>query len=188
LALDPARKGGSGEAPGRSAHGAPFSFRSRRQQWLSIGVGSPRRSALSPIEISVAGGHAVVPVHKTMMSTPPSSVTAFASIAHPFGLEWSAATKCTSSRSGDGAARAALSPSRRLEERPNPPCHGREAARADKCWTSPSGGRSRTVNRKKDPRWCGPHGIRQQALLRDRFTCQRCDCTPYNMIAVPLPT
>lgn len=27
-----------------------------------------------------------------------------------------------------------------------------------------------------DLRWCGPHGIRQQALRRDRWTCQRCGC------------
>lgn len=25
-------------------------------------------------------------------------------------------------------------------------------------------------------RWRGPHGIRQQALRRDRYTCQRCGC------------
>lgn len=28
----------------------------------------------------------------------------------------------------------------------------------------------------KDSRWCGPGGIRQQALLRDNFTCRRCGC------------
>jgi hypothetical protein len=28
----------------------------------------------------------------------------------------------------------------------------------------------------RDKRWCGPHGIRQQALLRDLYTCQRCTC------------
>jgi 5-methylcytosine-specific restriction protein A len=28
----------------------------------------------------------------------------------------------------------------------------------------------------KDQRWCGPHGIRRQALNRDRYTCQRCGC------------
>jgi hypothetical protein len=28
----------------------------------------------------------------------------------------------------------------------------------------------------KDQRWCGPHGIRRQALKRDRYTCQRCEC------------
>jgi 5-methylcytosine-specific restriction endonuclease McrA len=28
----------------------------------------------------------------------------------------------------------------------------------------------------RDLRWCGPHGIRQQALLRDNYTCQRCGC------------
>ncbi|WP_442580732.1 hypothetical protein ACSBOB_01645 [Mesorhizobium sp. ASY16-5R] len=27
-----------------------------------------------------------------------------------------------------------------------------------------------------DPRWCGPHGIRKQAFLRDLYTCKRCDC------------
>ena len=26
----------------------------------------------------------------------------------------------------------------------------------------------------RDKRWCGPHGVRQQALLRDLYTCQRC--------------
>lgn len=26
----------------------------------------------------------------------------------------------------------------------------------------------------RDKRWCGPHGIRQQALVRDLYTCQRC--------------
>ena len=31
-------------------------------------------------------------------------------------------------------------------------------------------------NLYKDPRWCGPNGIRQQALVRDLFTCQRCGC------------
>src|SRR4051812_11761898 len=28
----------------------------------------------------------------------------------------------------------------------------------------------------KDLRWCGPHGIRKQALKRDLYTCQRCQC------------
>jgi len=28
----------------------------------------------------------------------------------------------------------------------------------------------------RDKRWRGPHGIRQQALVRDLYTCQRCDC------------
>jgi 5-methylcytosine-specific restriction endonuclease McrA len=28
----------------------------------------------------------------------------------------------------------------------------------------------------RDPRWCGPHGVRQQSLLRDLYTCQRCNC------------
>lgn len=28
----------------------------------------------------------------------------------------------------------------------------------------------------RDPRWRGPLGIRQQALLRDLFQCQRCEC------------
>lgn len=28
----------------------------------------------------------------------------------------------------------------------------------------------------RDKRWCGPHGVRQQALLRDLYTCQRCGC------------
>lgn len=28
----------------------------------------------------------------------------------------------------------------------------------------------------KDQRWCGPQGIRRQALSRDRYTCQRCEC------------
>ncbi len=28
----------------------------------------------------------------------------------------------------------------------------------------------------KDQRWCGPHGIRRQAFLRDGYTCQRCQC------------
>lgn len=28
----------------------------------------------------------------------------------------------------------------------------------------------------RDKRWCGPHGVRQQALVRDLYTCQRCDC------------
>lgn len=28
----------------------------------------------------------------------------------------------------------------------------------------------------KDARWCGPRGIRRQALLRDLYTCQRCGC------------
>lgn len=28
----------------------------------------------------------------------------------------------------------------------------------------------------KDPRWCGPNGIRQQALVRDLYTCKRCGC------------
>ncbi|WP_352492978.1 HNH endonuclease signature motif containing protein [Mesorhizobium sp. M0118] len=27
----------------------------------------------------------------------------------------------------------------------------------------------------QDPRWRGPHGIRQQALLRDLYQCQRCE-------------
>ncbi|UVK47565.1 hypothetical protein BPNPMPFG_003352 [Mesorhizobium sp. AR07] len=28
----------------------------------------------------------------------------------------------------------------------------------------------------RDPRWCGPHGIRRQTLRRDLWTCQRCGC------------
>jgi 5-methylcytosine-specific restriction protein A len=28
----------------------------------------------------------------------------------------------------------------------------------------------------KDPRWCGPHGIRKQALLRDGYQCRHCGC------------
>lgn len=28
----------------------------------------------------------------------------------------------------------------------------------------------------RDPRWCGPNGIRHQALVRDLYTCQRCNC------------
>ncbi|BCH32622.1 hypothetical protein MesoLjLc_45520 [Mesorhizobium sp. L-8-10] len=28
----------------------------------------------------------------------------------------------------------------------------------------------------KDPRWCGPGGIREQALVRDLFICRRCGC------------
>ncbi|MBZ9919105.1 MULTISPECIES: HNH endonuclease [unclassified Mesorhizobium] len=28
----------------------------------------------------------------------------------------------------------------------------------------------------RDPRWCGPQGIRRQALRRDLWTCQRCGC------------
>lgn len=28
----------------------------------------------------------------------------------------------------------------------------------------------------KDQRWCGPSGIRRQAIKRDRYTCQRCGC------------
>jgi hypothetical protein len=28
----------------------------------------------------------------------------------------------------------------------------------------------------KDHRWCGPGGIRYQALVRDLFTCRRCGC------------
>jgi 5-methylcytosine-specific restriction endonuclease McrA len=28
----------------------------------------------------------------------------------------------------------------------------------------------------RDPRWCGPRGIRKQAFLRDLYTCQRCGC------------
>lgn len=28
----------------------------------------------------------------------------------------------------------------------------------------------------KDRRWCGPGGIREQALIRDLFTCRRCGC------------
>lgn len=28
----------------------------------------------------------------------------------------------------------------------------------------------------QDKRWRGPHGIRQQALLRDLYTCRRCGC------------
>ncbi|MEI5679553.1 MULTISPECIES: hypothetical protein [unclassified Mesorhizobium] len=28
----------------------------------------------------------------------------------------------------------------------------------------------------RDKRWCGPHGIRRQALVRDLFTCRRCGC------------
>ncbi len=27
-----------------------------------------------------------------------------------------------------------------------------------------------------DKRWCGPNGIRQQSLVRDLYTCQRCKC------------
>lgn len=27
-----------------------------------------------------------------------------------------------------------------------------------------------------DPRWCGAHGIRRQAFIRDLYTCQRCGC------------
>ncbi|NGO51626.1 HNH endonuclease [Allomesorhizobium camelthorni] len=27
-----------------------------------------------------------------------------------------------------------------------------------------------------DKRWCGPQGIRQQALIRDLYACQRCGC------------
>ncbi len=28
----------------------------------------------------------------------------------------------------------------------------------------------------KDQRWCGPDGIKRQALSRNRYTCQRCEC------------
>jgi hypothetical protein len=28
----------------------------------------------------------------------------------------------------------------------------------------------------RDLRWCGPNGIRRQALLRDLYTCRRCGC------------
>lgn len=28
----------------------------------------------------------------------------------------------------------------------------------------------------RDKRWHGPHGVRLQALVRDLYTCQRCDC------------
>jgi len=28
----------------------------------------------------------------------------------------------------------------------------------------------------RDKRWCGPNGVRQQALVRDLYTCQRCHC------------
>jgi hypothetical protein len=28
----------------------------------------------------------------------------------------------------------------------------------------------------RDPRWCGPQGIRKQAFVRDRYTCQKCQC------------
>ncbi|MDH4992066.1 HNH endonuclease [Aquamicrobium lusatiense] len=28
----------------------------------------------------------------------------------------------------------------------------------------------------RDHRWCGPNGIRQQSLVRDLYTCQRCNC------------
>lgn len=28
----------------------------------------------------------------------------------------------------------------------------------------------------RDPRWCGSHGVRKQAFIRDLYTCQRCGC------------